>query len=524
MPSPSPLSEQEEFEFRLRAEAEGGLAGAPPKINGAGANAPSDATIDAANREANRTEHGPVQDVIDNIKGLASGAGGTLEGIGNMVAHPIDSASRMIGAVPDVARGALNAVQHPIDEMKATGSLLRNATPTQVGELEGSTLAGGAAGKAAGVVGDVAGPAIKEAVGLKPVSQTVRDLANKGVVTTPGQRGGKLASGLEQRLTSVPIAGDAIKSARGKATEQWNRAELNDVIKDAGGKPLPKERTGRDAIFHAENEIHEGYDRVLPKMQGSLDSAGADGVTFRQKLSDGVGNNRKLDAEHSKLVHTIIDDDIIAKFKESGGYTRGDTIKEIQETLRTEADGLRRGTYQERQAALVIDQIRTDFLDMLKRENPKLAKELSSVDRAYAKFKTIARASTYSTKAEGGFTPAQKLRSIKARDESKDKRRFASGRAHGQKDTEAVEKVLGNTEPDSGSAGRLMSVEALLHPVKAAGLAATSPLYSQTVLKRLQNRALKRGGPYKPISGRKAARAGAALAAPGSVDQNGVGQ
>lgn len=469
--------------------------------------------------------HSPFQDIGDMVTHGISSAGQSLQSLGQGVEglymHPLDTGANIMSGVGNAASRVGSAVMHPIDTAGKIGDTLKNLTGAQAGEALGPALIGGGVGRAAGAVGDMAGASMKAL--QKPVSPTIRDLASKGVVMTPGQRGGRLASAIEQRLTSVSIAGDSIKAARGKATEQWNRAEINDAIKDAGGKPLPEQRTGRDAIFHAENEMSSAYGRVLPKMQGSLTSADASGVTFRQQIADRVGQNRKLDRKHSKLLQTIIDDDVVAKFGQSGGYTRGDTVKEIQETLRVEAEALGQGTYQDRQAATVVNQIRTDFMDMLKRENPKIAPELEKVDRGFAKFKTASKASQYSTKQEGGFTPAQKLRAIRARDKSKDKQRFASGTAPGQKATEEAEKILGNTEPDSGTPGRLLSVEALLHPAKAAALAATSPLYSQTVLKALQNRALKKGLPSNPGRPWKAPIAGAALM-PGQVDENGIAQ
>jgi hypothetical protein len=50
------------------------------------------------------------------------------------------------------------------------------------------------------------------------------------------------------------------------------------------------------------------------------------------------------------------------------------------------------------------------------------------------------------------------------------------------------------------------------HPLAAAGAAAAPLVYSQPVLKLLQNRALKKGGPYTPV-GKSAPTVGAILGA-----------
>lgn len=487
--------------------------------------APQRDPIAEANAAASASEHGPVQDIIDMGKGALSGAGSTLTGLADtatgLVTHPLDTNRAIGGKIIDLLGKGASAVAHPIDTVKAGVQYVKDLTPQKVGEMAGSTLVGGAAGKAAGVLGDVAGPAVKELVGAKPVSPTIRDLAAKGVVTTPGMRAGKFGQGLEERIAGTPFVGDSIKRARGKATEQWNRAELNEAIKDAGGKELPKTRTGRDAIFHTETEMKRAYDRVNRKMVGDLDAPNPAGVTLRQSLQQTKTlATQGLEPSAARTVNKIIDDQVIGKFT-GPGKASGETIKEIEETLRTEADLHRRGGYQDRKVAQALDQVQSDFSSMLKHVNPQHALEKEGVDRGYAKFKTASRASRYSKKNEGTYTPAQKLRAIEARDRSKDKQRFASGTAHGQKQTEAIEAVMGNTIPDSGTAGRLAAMEAVTggvglaagHPLAALGVAGAPLAYSQPVLRALQNRALKRGGAYTPISGTKAATVGAILGA-----------
>jgi hypothetical protein len=528
VPSPA-SSEQEEFEFRLRAEQEAGASATPQNKTPSGANAPRTYTdisgvprTDAGGKPEPE-ERGPVGDVMAMVGAIPQGVGQAATGIANAASDPL-------GAIKSAVTSPklYDAVMHPVDTVSNAVSALPNVPPEQVGGTIGSSLLGGAAGKAAGVLGDVAGPTVKALNPLqKPVSQTVRDLANKLVVTTPGQRGGKIASAIEQRATSIPLVGDMIKRARGKATEQWNRAELNEAIKDAGGAEIPKNRTGRDAIAHTQDQMHEAYNRVLGKMTGDLNSADPSGMTFRQFLDQTKTlTTQSLEPQTAKTVNGIIDNKVIMKFGQNGKAT-GERIKEIQEALRTEINDLKSGNYQDRKAAEALKQVSADMKAMLKRENPKLAAELDDVDKGYAKFKASSKASLYSTKNQGAYTPAQKLQAIKSRDKSKDKQQFASGHAPGEKDAEAVESVIGNTEPDSGSAGRIATMEAIFtgggaaagHPLIGAAMAAAPLLYSQPVLKYLQNRALKKGGPYKPIT--KAAPIGAAA---GAIDSNGVAQ
>jgi hypothetical protein len=497
---------------------------APPKENSDNAAMQREQQIQAGNVEMNKPQPLPgFSQLRDMVTSIPKGLNTAATGIVDAASHPLDAITGAYKKGLSAIDTGINAVADPVDTTKKVGELLKNTTPQQVGEMIGSTAMGGAAGKAAGVLGDVAGPSVKAAMqraGVgKPASPTVRDLAGKGVVMTPGMRGGKIPSAIEQRLTSIPIVGDAIKAARGKTAEQWNRAELNDAIKDAGGKPLPKDRHGRDAIFHTESEMDKAYDRVLSGMKADLNSADSSGTTFRQFLDQTKTlATQGLEPSAAKIVNDIVDKKVIGKFDKAGNAT-GENVKEIQEALRTEISDLKSGNYQERKVAQALQQVSAEMKAMLKRENPVLAPELDKVDRGYAKFKTSSQASLYSTKGAGGYTPAQKLRAIKARDTSKGKQRYASGTAPGQKEAEAVESVIGNTEPDSGTPGRLAAMEGLLKAVVAAPVSAA---YSQPVLKFLQNRALKKGGPYKPI-GKSAPIAGAALGVAPS-DDTGVAQ
>jgi hypothetical protein len=489
---------------------------APPKENLADAASQRNKEIGEANMAASHEELPGFSQVRDMITSIPKGMNTAASGMVEAASHPLDAIGGLYNKGLSAIDSGINAVMSPVDTTKKVGEILKNVKPQQVGELIGSTAMGGAAGKAAGVLGDVAGPAVKTLVGGKPVSPVIKDLASKGVVTTPGMRGGKIPSAIEQRLTSVPIVGDVIKKARAKASDQWNRADLNDAISDAGGKPIPKNRQGRDAIAHTESEMGKAYDRVLSKMSADLNSADASGTTFHQFLDQTkTMATQGLEPGTAKIVNDLVDKKVIGKFT-SAGKASGETVKEIQEALRTEISELKGGNYQERKAAQALQQVSADMKAMLKRENPVLADQLDKVDRGYAKFKTSSQASLYSTKGAGGYTPAQKLRAIRARDKSSGKQRFASGTAPGQKGAEDVESVIGNTEPDSGTAARLATMGELLHAVVTSPVAAA---YSQPVLKFLQNRALKKGGPYTPI-GASAPVAGAVAGV--SQDDTGI--
>ena len=362
---------------------------------------------------------------------------------------------------------------------------------------------------AASALGARAGTKVKKGA-PKPADPEVRNLANQDVIMTPGQRAGKESTvgRLEQRAESLPIGGDTIRKARGRATEDWNRAQMNDAVRSAGGKPVPKDRTGRDALFHVKSELSRRYGEVLGKMKGDLNQGngstkqvalpGVQSAPMPGSFREALENTRKVGAnlrpeERARLDHTI-DKEVIGRFT-SQGRANGATLKAIDEHLRLEADNFRTGGPYERQYAQAVDQIRSDFSAMIKRSNPtKLSAELDRVDQGYAKYKTAAKAMNYQ-KTGDVYTPAQNLRSIYARDKSKDKSKFATGQAPGQKASQEAERILGNNVPNSGTPERWAVIDALTKdPIRALASippsAVISLLYSRTGLKLLQHRAL----------------------------------
>lgn len=479
-------------------------------------------------------EQHPVQDAMDFAKGLLPGAGKTLSGIGSMVAHPINTAKALPGAIGGMLSTGANAVMHPVDTTQKVGDYLKNLKPREAGEQIGGMYAGGAAGKAAGVLGDVLGPSVKALVGAKPVSQAVKDLAGKGVVTTPGQRAGhgSLADTAEQKLMSLPVGGTSIAARRGESITRWSEEKLDDALKDVGGKPVPANKTGRDAYLHTYTEIQNKFNSLLPKMTGDLGISAPPGTpSFNSELgqirqSASVAGNGIRSTEKKHLL-SIIDNDVIGRFDKNGKVS-GQALGDINDVLDKEINGYKSGNNSERKVAEALEQVKGKMQQMLERENPQLSGELQQAKKAYAKFQTAMRASKYAGKdAKDYFTPNQYLRSVQSRDRTKNKRAFGTGTAPGQKEAESASKILGNTVPDSGTAGRMQMVEMLKNPWGSGGGIAASTLtpliYSKPVQKMLQNRALKKGGPYTPI-GPSATIGGAALGPGMATDNQGLGQ
>jgi hypothetical protein len=421
-----------------------------------------------------------------------------VEGLGGIATAIPDFATSVANLVPESIAGP--KLQSPGDLLQQTLDRYTTAPQDRMGK--------GAETASSLLVGAMGGPKMPRTPNPSPV---VKRLAQEGVTMTPGQRAGGLANTLEEKASKVlpPIG-----NARAKAVEQWNTSRLNEALKDAGGAAVTKEMTGRDAIRHTYQQLQDRYQTVLGKMKADL-NAGPQGSKLPTpkgqawqpgSLRDSVEKVRavgaNLDPSQKGTLNDIIDNQVIGKFTKQGRAS-GETIKEIEETLRTEAEKHESGSYQDRKLSQALYQLRAELKTTLQRENPKLATELEGVDKGYAKYKLSARASNYATTKQGNYTPGQRLQAVKARDATKDKNAFSTGTARGQSEAEEAQSILGNTQPDSGTpmGMALMSSLGLMGGGSAVGhpgvglpylgaLGGSAAAYSQPVLKWLQDRGL----------------------------------
>ena len=152
--------------------------------------APKADAIGEANAAAQKTEQGPVQDVMDmlssGIKHIPAALGGMIDAA---VGHHPGTAPRE----PDVAgnlQNVIHAVTNPTETLSSVGDTLRNATPEQVGaNVVAPLLAGGGAGRLVGAVGDALGPSTAAA------AETASPAGQLGLRSTTGRPVATFAAG-----------------------------------------------------------------------------------------------------------------------------------------------------------------------------------------------------------------------------------------------------------------------------------------------------------------------------------------
>ena len=296
-------------------------------------------------------------------------------------------------------------------------------------------------------VGAVLNPAI-QAVAPR-ITQSAKKLLDRNVKLTPGQAVGdsgligKSLKTLEEKVSgNVFLIGDAVEGALQKSQKGFNRAAVEEALEDIAVK-VPKNLEGRRLIGFGQNVLKSQYSKTLGKM----------------KLTDEAAMNSEI----SKLTNDLSDEikkDITSRAsryitkKFVNGQMSGQNIKKAQTLLRRDIQRLtREGTDLSLQKADALIDIRSVLSNQLQIANPKLAPVLSNIDKSYGKFEIVRNASLQKKVSED-FTPGDLLQASAKGDTTKRKSSFSAGEARMQNFAQNAQNIIGNTVPNSGTAGR----------------------------------------------------------------------
>jgi hypothetical protein len=335
--------------------------------------------------------------------------------------------------------------------------------PVGNGESVGKNMLAGAAG---GVAGQ--GVANRLAAVVSPtVRPSVRTLMDEGVTPTPGQILGGSFQKVEDKLTSVPIMGDAISAARTRGLDDFNRAAYNRVLKPIGEQS--DGAVGREGIQAAADKISGAYNALLPKLSFKADQQ------FGQEVANLHGMAQTLPPAQAAQFETILKTQLLDKITPAG-LMNGESLKTVESELgrlgRSYSGSADAG---QRELGRAISELQSSVRSTLVRSNPAQAAELQKINEGFANLVRVERAAGMQTAQYGVFTPNLLSNAVKAGDSSARKNAFAKGNALMQDLSDAGKDVLASKYPDSGTAGRLtLGVGAI-----GAGLA--SPLIPGTL-------------------------------------------
>lgn len=341
------------------------------------------------------------------------------------------------------------------------------------------------------------------------ISPQVALLRKEGVTPTPGQIMGGGYKSAEEKLTSLPFVGSAIRSGQQRATGELNQAAFNRALAPIGQR-LQAGQIGNDAVQFTTQKLKSAYDDAL----NAVGPIGVDnqliGSLNQLRAGMAVLPKDKADQFARILQNEILD-------RAQNGRLTPEAMKAAESNLGNQAKGyLSSVDYDVRQLGEAIEAAQDALRQAVARQAPPgAANMVKNANAGWANFKRVQRAASYVGTDEGVFSPAQLQQAVRATDRSKDKARFAEGTALMQDLSSAGRSVVGTRTPNSGTADRL-NASNFLNPMMWAQVAAAVPgslMYTPTG-QRLVASALtgRQGAGYGLLS--DAARR---LAVPGGV-------
>ena len=282
------------------------------------------------------------------------------------------------------------------------------------------------------------------------VTEPARKLLDRGIPLTLGQSIGGGLKRLEEGISSIPLAGDVIRSARTRASEGFNTEVINEVLKPLG-QSIPKGKIGTEAFELANEAIAKQYEKVIPKI----------GVDFNATADSLVSKfANQLRPEELKSLKRIVVNELIDRV--SDGKLTGQAFKDAQSAIRQKAYNFSTAqSAYERELGSALNDISFEITNSLSKTSPNLARELAKADEAYSKLVPVRRAVVKAEKEEGVFTPPQLSTSI-AQEAKRQQQKLALGQLPLQDLARAGRATLPSVLPDSGTATRGIIANALM--------------------------------------------------------------
>lgn len=355
-------------------------------------------------------------------------------------------AGNIVGSLP-----ALMLPGGPIAQSAAMGAM--NTNSSNLAGVARDAAIGGVLGKA----GDMGLRAL--GAGAATVAEPAKKLLeNAGVRLTPGQKLGGAIRALEDKATSLPFVGNAIKNDRSRSLDDFNRAAYARILNPLGETVDRGLQVGHDAIAAIGDKASDAYTALMPGLTATVDAP------MLAAVKDARSIGEILPAERVAQISKIIDGQLMGRFRPGavagpGGQLQGQALKDVEENLGRIAASYGKQGGDEGKIGDVAKALQTALRDNLERNNPQSAAALRKANEAWANLVRVEGAAKNT--ATGKFTPQQLSTAVRQADQSTRSRAVSRGEALMQDLARAGQQVMSSTIADSGTAGRA----ALANPV-----------------------------------------------------------
>jgi hypothetical protein len=333
-------------------------------------------------------------------------------------------------------------------------------------------------------------------------------------------RSGRVLRNAAERAKVLPVAGDLIRSQERSALESWNRILMKEAtppmpVLDEAGSVLrfeydkPVTAVGSEGLRELSKRFNDAYGALYGTRGVPVDQTFAsqirgivnDAKAYMPGVADDVaGAVRRAEDTLMGLTSPTV--------TRQGGQTVGKGVvssrikapvtqtvtpgREVvpHSNVKTALDDINNAitaAYKSGngEKAEALSAVRSAIESLRARGlPPEVAAQADEINQAYAKFKTLSRASSMlgAQKQGGVVTPGQQLNSIRARDKTPDKAAFSRGIAPGQQQALTAQQVYGNQLPDigPGTAEKMLPFVGMGLPMLGMDAGATALLGTQT--------------------------------------------
>ena len=400
---------------------------------------------------------------VEKLSKTLKEIGGTPSSVGEFVGEIASPLSLKLGKVAEKGISAIPKVGKSVTaRMAGQGAASAALTPTSdqedyakfLEEKAGQVGFGAGAGAALGKATQVAmSPQVSEKM------QMLKDMGMK--YFTPGQLAseipvlGKLAQGLEAKLTSVPVAGQMVAQGIKTSAEDFNRALANRVLKPLG-ETVPKDiPAGRPMVEFLENEISSRYDEILQKAKFVNRSSTANSKGTVETLWDNISKttNDMVPSQSRSFEKDIVEN--VIQHLENNTVLSGGQFRTLERYLGEQSS--RNYAMGQNEVAQAYSKVQDILRKELTKQNPQIGKLLTDTHQAFKNLLPVKKSSEMVGAEEGVFSPTQF-------------RGQAKGKPELQKISDASMRVLGPAAPNSGTADRLLAASLLGGASGAAGV------------------------------------------------------
>jgi hypothetical protein len=283
---------------------------------------------------------------------------------------------------------------------------------------------------------------------------------------TMGQLAGGRLKSAEDKLTSVPWAGDAIKARRADGYKQFNAGAFDQALKPING--TVGRLTGEQAMQVAHQKVQHAFSDALKGKVATPDSEFVNAARGPLTRLAGI----KRDDLGQEIVGQI--QEATKDLFDSGtGALTGENMQTFLESLRQIRQAYKNDPLSARVITPSIKGLESAVEGMLKRQAPDVMPQYNAAKAAYRRLSVLADAVNKGKNTDGIFTPGQLGLADRANGiKYGSKIKTASGDTPFFDYQRAAENVLPSSIPNSGTADRAAQI-AIGAAVGGGGLAST---------------------------------------------------